>query len=82
MELKTYLRPMSAAERDKFARRCGTTIGHMTNVAGHHKPCSPKLAAAIEVQSGGEVSRQEMRDDWREIWLELRPIKRSAKANT
>lgn len=43
----------------------------MRNVI-YGKPCSPELAAAIDVQSGGVVRRWHMRPgDWHRIWPEL-----------
>lgn len=55
MDLKKYLMALSPSERGEFALRCGTTIGHLTNVANGHKPCSPELAVAIERESAGDV---------------------------
>lgn len=71
MDLKTYLSPMSGEDRDAFARKCGTSRGHLQNVAFYGKPCAPALATAIEVNSGCTVTRREMRADWRAIWPEL-----------
>ena len=70
MDLKAYLSPMSATEREAFAIRCGTTRGHLQNVA-YGKTCAPALAVAIEFNSGGDVKRSELRPhDWRAIWPE------------
>ena len=55
MNLKKYLMALSPTERSEFARRCGTTIGHLSNVMNGHKPCSPELAVAIERESGGDI---------------------------
>lgn len=70
MDLKTYLAGMSAEEREKFAKRCGTTRGHLQNVA-YGKTCAPALATAIELNSDSAVTRREMRKDWKAIWPEL-----------
>ena len=71
MDLKTYLSTMTPAEREGFAQRCGTTRGHLQNVA-YGKTCAPALATALEIQSGGKVTRKDMRpDDWKAIWPEL-----------
>lgn len=71
-ELKHYLRSLADEElRRAFALRCGTSLGHMRNVI-YGKPCSPELAAAIDVQSSGVVRRWHMRPvDWHRIWPEL-----------
>lgn len=70
MDLKAYLSPLSADDRDAFARLCGTTRGHLQNVM-YGKTCAPALAVAIELHSSGAVTRRELRDDWRDIWPEL-----------
>jgi hypothetical protein len=71
MDLKTFLSPMTQAERDAFARKCGTTRGHLQNVA-YGKKCGEKLAVAIEINSERTVTRPDLRpEDWPEIWPEL-----------
>lgn len=72
MKLIDHLKSMSRRERAEFADRCRTTLGHINNVAYGYKPCSPELAVSVEQESGGSVTRQELRPtDWRRIWPEL-----------
>lgn len=72
MSLKTYLSDLDPQGREAFAQACDTTLGHLRNVMYGCRPCAPKLAAAIERQSGRKILRQELLpDDWREIWPEL-----------
>lgn len=79
MDLKTYLAPMSADQREEFASRCGTSRGHLQNVMYGVRPCAPELAVQIEKHSGGEVTRKDLRpDDWEAIWPELAAPRRSA----
>jgi DNA-binding transcriptional regulator YdaS (Cro superfamily) len=77
MELKPYLQSLpNAAAREAFATRCGTSIGHLNNVANGYndKKCSTELAVAIELESCGVVTRQELcPDNWQARWPELRP---------
>jgi DNA-binding transcriptional regulator YdaS (Cro superfamily) len=71
MDLKTYLLPMTTPQRDAFAKRCGTTRGHLQNVAFYGKTCAPALATAIERESG-DVRRQDMRPkDYWLIWPDI-----------
>lgn len=71
MDLKTFLSPMTQDEREAFARSCGTSRGHLQNVA-YGKPCAPALATAIELHSKRKVTRPELRpNDWEAIWPEL-----------
>lgn len=71
MDLKTYLRPMSMEARQEFAKRCGASRGHLQNIC-YGKKCAAELASAIERESGGSVSRQELRpQDYWLVWPEL-----------
>lgn len=81
MKLIDYLRPFDRAERSAFAERCGTSLGHLTNIAYGYKPCSPELAVSIELESGRAVTRPEMRpEDWARIWPELIGLTRQVAA--
>lgn len=71
MDLKTYLSPMSAETRDEFAQRCGTTKGHLQNVMYGSKTLDVKACVLVELESDGQVTRQELRSDWRALWPEL-----------
>lgn len=72
MDLKTYLSPMTAEKRDEFARRCGTTKGHLQNVMYGSKTLDAKACVLVEAESGGEVTRIDLRPaDWHDIWPEL-----------
>lgn len=76
MELKTYLASVPLDERIKFAESIGTTVGYLNNLTSGMKDgtrqCGEKLASLIEAQSGGKVTRQELRpNDWWQIWPEL-----------
>ena len=72
MDLRSFIGSLSPESREPFAARCDTTLGHLRNVAGAHKPCSPILATSIELESVGAVRRWDLRpDDWHRIWPEL-----------
>lgn len=72
MDLKTYLQSLPTAKRKEFAKKCGTTLGHMTNVSYAIKTCGPELAVAIERESKKAVTRKELRpNDWKRIWPEV-----------
>jgi DNA-binding transcriptional regulator YdaS (Cro superfamily) len=67
MDLKTYLKTMPVREREAFAKRCGTSLKHLNNIAYcSDKPCSPELAIEIERESSGRVRVEELTDkaDW------------------
>lgn len=72
MELKPYLQSLARVAREALAAKCGTSLGHLTNISYGNKTCSPALAALLELHTGGAVMRWDMRpDDWHVIWREL-----------
>ena len=72
MNLKDHLAGLSADDRSSLALECGTTRGHLQNVAYGYRACSPALAAALEIATAQGVTRKELRpDDWQAIWPEL-----------
>lgn len=72
MDLLEYIKKQPRGSREVIAKACGTTAGHLNNVAYKIKAASPALALAIEEHSGGQVTRKEMREDWYSIWPDLR----------
>ena len=72
MKLKTYISNVAAYLRDPFAIECGTSKGHLLNVAYGYRACAPELAVAIERATSGAVTRQELRpNDFWKIWPDL-----------
>ncbi len=61
--LKAYLKSLSIEQRNSFADRCETSLGHLNNVAGGHKICGEKLTIAIERESNGAVRCEDLRPD-------------------
>ncbi len=69
-----YLKALPAGGANAFAERCGVTFRHLQNITYGDRMASAALALAIERESGGAVSRQELRpDDWRDYWPDLPP---------
>jgi DNA-binding transcriptional regulator YdaS (Cro superfamily) len=78
MDLKSYFAPLPKDEREAFARRVESTVGHLQNVMYGVRPCATDLAVAIERESGRRVTRQDLRphDYWRH-WPDLpSPVRR------
>ena len=72
MDLKSFLADKDAVERDKFASRCRTSVGHLKNVISGWRTCATDLAVSIERESKGAVRRWDLRpDDWHMHWPEL-----------
>jgi len=62
MDFKTYFMGLDVPSRDAFAKRVGSSRGHLTNVA-YGKPCAEKLAINIERESSGDVRCESLRPD-------------------
>lgn len=77
MKLKEFLIGLPRGKRSEFARRIGIGKVYLSQLSstesGERKfQPSPALAARIETESGGLVTRQETRpEDWQHIWPEL-----------
>lgn len=78
---------------DDYLRRPGSlTVGELRDAIGAPSSAqvrqwryryagrrpSPAYCAAIEAATGGAVRRQDLRDDWRDIWPELAEGERNA----
>jgi DNA-binding transcriptional regulator YdaS (Cro superfamily) len=63
VDLKTFLEPMSQAERENFAKRCGSTAGHLRNVSYGYRSCAESLAISIERESQRLVRCESLRPD-------------------
>ncbi|MDQ1924570.1 helix-turn-helix domain-containing protein [Massilia pseudoviolaceinigra] len=63
MELLDYLNALPVEARNPFAARCGTTFGHLRNVAYSNRLCREALAIALERESGGALTVEQLRPD-------------------
>lgn len=71
MQLRTYLTELTPDARARLAEACGTTVGHLLNCGYGQRQPNPALCVAIEKHTHAAITRQDMRDDWKEIWPEL-----------
>ena len=74
-KFKPFFMGLPVAEREAFAKRCGTSRGHLTNIA-YGKPCAESLAINIERESGGAVRCEDIRPDV--DWAYLRGTEKRA----
>lgn len=74
-KFKSYFMGLAADDRDAFARRCGSSRGHLTNVA-YGKSCAESLAINIERESRGAVRCEDLRPDV--DWAYLRGTNKEA----
>lgn len=76
MDLKTFFMAMDVDRREQFASSCETSRQHITNIAYGLKPCGEKLAVAIDRESLGIVSCEDLRPDV--DWAYLRGTRKVA----
>ena len=62
MQFKPYFLSIPVPVREAFAARCGTSHAHLRNIA-YGKTCGEALAIAIDRESGGRVTVEELRPD-------------------
>ena len=79
--LRSYLDGLPRGEAAKLATRLGISSIYLLQLAARQKQAvtrvarepSPELCVRIEEETGGAVTRQDMRPaDWHRIWPELR----------
>ncbi|MBV6321947.1 transcriptional regulator [Duganella violaceipulchra] len=71
MDLKKYI----SAERGRaksLAAHLGISPSFLSQIAAGTAPASPSRCLEIEKGTGGQVTRKDLREDWREIWPELK----------
>lgn len=61
--LQTYLNGLPVAEQEQFAARCGTTIGYLRKQLSSGGRFGESLAIAIDRESCGAVTVEELRPD-------------------
>jgi DNA-binding transcriptional regulator YdaS (Cro superfamily) len=62
MEFRDYFYALTKLERERFARACQTSVGHLQNIAGG-KRCGETLAVNIERESRRQVMADSLRPD-------------------
>lgn len=61
--LRTYLGTLAPDDQAAFAVRAGTTIGYLRKALSKRTRFDGALARRLDEQSGGQVSRSELRPD-------------------
>jgi DNA-binding transcriptional regulator YdaS (Cro superfamily) len=65
-KLRSYLKSLPHWRHNAFAKRCGTTMGHLRNILYGQANCAEKLAINLEREArktGGNVFVEELRPD-------------------
>lgn len=71
MDLRTFYLGLAIDGREAMAAACGTTLGHLRNVA-YGKLCGEALAMNIERYTNGVVTCEELRPDLTDQWSYMR----------
>ncbi len=66
-QLTEYLKTLPSNEREAFARKCGTSEGYMRKCVSEGRVLNPFVCNAIERETGGLITRQQLRPD--DYWL-------------
>jgi hypothetical protein len=61
--LRAYLKQLSPEEQADYAKRCGTSIAYLRKAISLKQSFDGALARRLDVESGGAVSRAELRAD-------------------
>lgn len=75
MTLKEFIKSLKTGEAKKFAANLGVSPSFLSQMASGNSPVSPVRALMIEAETGGHVTRRELRpNDWDLIWPEYTRI--------
>jgi DNA-binding transcriptional regulator YdaS (Cro superfamily) len=77
MELRAYLDTLPRGGSGEFARKCGISEVYLYQLTAKQdgRQPSPRLSVIFERESGGLVTRQELRpEDYQNIWPDLQPL--------
>lgn len=70
-KLREFFNQLGAAERSQFCVQVGISEGFLRKKISTKSLFKPEICSKIELASNKEVTRQDLRPDWREIWIEL-----------
>lgn len=79
MKLTEYLKQTTQRE---FAEKLGVTQGLISQWILNNKAVPPTQCIKIERITSGLVTRQELRDDWQEIWPTDLPVINNKRQQT
>ncbi|MCA4074593.1 helix-turn-helix domain-containing protein [Pseudomonas kurunegalensis] len=63
MTLSEYLKTMDKEGLDGLARRCGTSVGQLKQVAYGNRRASAGLAVSLDRETEGKISCESLRPD-------------------
>lgn len=70
-KLREFFNQLDATGREQFCVQVGISEGFLRKKISTKSLFKPEICSKIELVSNKEVTRQDLRPDWREIWIEL-----------
>ena len=71
-KLLVYYNALSKEDRLTFLRKARISDGYLRKACCVFEKMKPERCVLIEKASNGAVTRKDLREDWAEIWPELR----------
>lgn len=72
--LRDFLNGMSRREQEKFAEKCGTTIGYLRKACYKNSELGTEISVAIEQVSRKKITRIDLHPErYMKKWPELKP---------
>lgn len=71
MELKTFIQTSKRGTAKRLAAELGFSASYLSQVAAKENLRTPEMCVKIERLTLGQVPRQHLLSNWREVWPEL-----------
>lgn len=75
--LRLYLNSLSGDEQQRYAERCGTSVGYLRKALSIGQKLGESLAISLDRESGGQVPCEKLRPDVDWAYLKHRSFSRS-----
>ncbi|TAN86149.1 MAG: Cro/Cl family transcriptional regulator [Gallionella sp.] len=81
-KLLDYLNSLPKERQDQFAAACGTTVGYLRKAVCIKQPIGDAIVIAIERETDGLVTVEELRPDRIDNWTYIRGTAKNLTGNT
>lgn len=71
MKLRDFLKQKGRGSLGELARKIEVNLPDLSAWANEKRPVPIHHCLTIELATNGEVTRKDLRPDWRGIWIEL-----------
>lgn len=77
-KLLTFLNTLDTDEQERFARRCGTSVGYIRKAVSSGQKFGPSLCLRFEKETGGAVKCADMNEEFAKDLLRAGYSKKAA----